>query len=81
PSLRQMIQAGTCKSEEFNQFMDWVRFGDGGMVGDNMRFNQQKIIKFGHLVGNMVILHVTANMTKVVNELKKEGEIITDEML
>lgn len=29
----------------------------------------------------MVILHVTANMTKVVNELKREGEIIEDEVL
>lgn len=81
PEMRKMIQAGTCKSEEFNQFISWVRFGDGGVVGDNMRFNQQKIIKYGHVVANMVILHVTANMTKVINELRKEGENIPDELL
>ena len=80
-ALRQMIHAGTCKSEEFNQFISWVRFGDGGIVGDNLRFNQQKIIKFGHLVANMLILHVTANMTKVVNTLKKEGLAISDNVL
>lgn len=45
--LRQVIQAATCKSEEFNEFISWVRFGDGGAVGGNMSFNQQKIIKYG----------------------------------
>jgi len=79
--MREMIQAGTCKSEEFNQFMDWIRFGDGGVVGDNMCFNQKKIIKFGHLVANMVVLHVTAHMTKAINKLKKQGEKISDEIL
>ncbi len=79
--LRKTIHAGTCKSEEFNQFISWVRFGDGGMVGDNLRFNQQKIIKFGHLVANMVSLHTTASMTKAVNTLKQQGEAIPDEIL
>ncbi len=79
--LRRMIQAGTCKSEEFNEFISWVRFGDGGIVGDNKKFNQQKIIKFGHLVANMVSLHVVANMTQVINDLKQGGEDIPDEIL
>ncbi len=81
PELRRIIQAGTCKSEEFNEFISWVRFGDGGAVTDNLRFNQQKIIKYGYLVANMVILHVTANMTHVVNTLRKEGEPCPEEIL
>ena len=46
PELRKMIQAATCKSEEFNEFISWVRFGDGGTIKDNLRFNQGKIIKY-----------------------------------
>ena len=79
--LRNMIQAGTCKSEEFNNFISWMRFGDGGSVGDNMSYNQQKIIKFGHLVANMVILHVTASMTNAINELRKEGHEIDQDII
>jgi hypothetical protein len=76
-----MIQAATCKSEEFNNFISWVRFGDGGTITDNMRYNQLKIIKCGHLVANMVILHVVANMTKVINTLRSEGLEVKDELL
>ena len=43
PEVRQMIQAATCKSEEFNQFIDWISFGGGGVISDNMRANQKKI--------------------------------------
>ena len=31
PQLRRLIQAATCKSEEFNQFVAWIRFGGGGV--------------------------------------------------
>jgi len=70
---RQMIHAATYKNEEFNQFLGWTSFGDGGTIGDNMRYNQQKIIKFGYLVANMVMLHNVVNMTKGINALREEG--------
>jgi len=79
--LRQTVQAATCKSEEFNNFIAWVRFGDGGVVADNLSYNQRKIIKYGHLVANMVILHVVANMTRAINDLRKEDITIEDEVL
>jgi len=55
--MRQMIQAATCKSEAFNEFIDWIRFGGGGVIADNMRPNQRKIIRFNHLLANMCIFH------------------------
>lgn len=80
--LRRTIQAATVKSEEFNDFISWVRFGDGGAVADNMRFNQQKIIKCGQMVANMVMLHVVAHMTKEINLIKnKFGIKIGDKIL
>ncbi len=50
PEMRRLIQAATCKSEEFNQFVSWIRFGGGGVISDNMRPNQRKIIRFNHLL-------------------------------
>jgi TnpA family transposase len=81
PEMRRMIQAATCKSEEFNQFISWIRFGDGGVIGDNLRFNQRKIIKFNHLVANMLIFHTVANQTKAVNKLRSQGVEIPAEIL
>jgi TnpA family transposase len=81
PELRRMIQAATCKSEEFNQFIDWIRFGDGGIIGDNLRPNQRKIIKLNHLMANMLIFHTVANQTKAINKLKDQGIDIPIEIL
>jgi len=68
--LRRVIHAATCKSEEFNDFIKWIRFGGGGIIADNMRYNQRKIIKYGQLIANIVMLHVVANTTKVINNLR-----------
>ena len=79
--LRRTIQAATCKSEEFNNFIDWVAFGREGSIQDNLRGNQKKTINFGRFVANAVMLHVVANMTNVINALIAEGMVVTQEML
>lgn len=81
PEFRKMIHAATCKSEEFNQFIKWIRFGDGGVVGDNLRFNQQKVLKFSQLIANKLCLHTVAYQTKAINKLKEQGQDIPDEIL
>lgn len=78
--MRQYIQAGTCKSEEYNAFIKWVRFGDGGTISDNMRYEQRKIIKYGRLISNMLMLHTVACLTKVVNEVS-QVQVIAEEIL
>lgn len=79
--LRRVIHAATCKSEEFNNFIDWVAFGHDGTITDNLQGIQKKIINFGRLAANAVILHVVANMTNVINEMKVQGYNIRPEML
>jgi len=79
--LRRTIQAATCKSEEFNNFIDWVAFGRDGRIEENLLGNQKKTINFGRLVANSVMLHVVANMTNVINELKAEGTDVSSDML
>lgn len=81
PEMRRMIQAATCKSEEFNQFIAWIRFGGGGVISDNMRANQLKIIRFNHLLANMIIFHTVVHQTKAINKLRADGIEIPDEAL
>ncbi len=81
PEMRRLIQAATCKSEEFNQFVSWIRFGGGGVISDNMRPNQRKIIRFNHLLANMLIFHTVVYQTKAINKLRGLGTEIPDEIL
>ncbi len=73
--LRRVIQAATCKSEEFNEFIGWLRFG-GGVIADNLQFSQQKIIKFNHLLANMLIFHTVVHQTKVSVQYQHDLKII-----
>lgn len=55
--LRRSIHAATNKSEEFNNFVKWLFFGGEGIIAENLRHEQRKVIKYSQLVANMVILH------------------------
>jgi TnpA family transposase len=72
-NTRKVVNAGTCKSEEFNNFLDWVSFGNNKVIRDNRKNVQRKIIKCGHLVANMVMTHVVFSMTKAINRLHDDG--------
>ncbi len=56
-----------------------IRFGGGGVIADNLRFSQRKIIKFNHLLANMLIFHTVVHQTKAVNKLRQDGMEIPDE--
>jgi len=79
--MREMIHSATCKSEEFNDFLQWVMFGNNGLIAENIRHEQQKVIKYNHLVANMIILYNVITMTNVVRELSQEGLQIDAETL
>lgn len=78
--IREMIQAATCKSEEFNNFIKWVFFFNNGEIQENLRHEQDKIVRYNHLIANQIILHNVNSMTKVLTELKKEGHSITGDV-
>ncbi len=79
--IRKMVQSATNKSEEFNQFAQWLLFGGEGVIAENVRHEQRKIIKYNHLVANLVILHNVNGMTTILNELKREGFEMTEELV
>lgn len=79
--LRKTVNAATNKSEEFNDFVKWLFFGGDGIIAENIRHEQKKIIKYNHLVANMVILHNVHQMTRVLKSLQAKGYALTEEVL
>lgn len=79
--LRKVVHSATNKSEEFNQFSQWLFFGNDSIIAENVRHEQRKIIKYNQLVANMVILHNVEAMSSVIQELVQEGQNITPKML
>lgn len=78
PALRRTIQAATNKSEAFNKFIQWVFFGGEGMIAENNRDEQRKLIKYNHLVANCLIFHNVYSMTRVLHQLAQEGHQFED---
>ncbi len=67
------------KSENFNRFVQWIAFGGQGVLAENNRDEQRKLIKYYHLVANCLIFHNVYSLTCVLNKLAAEGYEIEDE--
>lgn len=71
--LRRFINAETNKSEQFNNFLKLIFFSNGGIIAENVRHEQQKVMKFAHLVANILIVYNVHDMERVIRELRDEG--------
>jgi TnpA family transposase len=78
--LRRIIQAAQNKCEGFNKFAQWAYFGSDN-IEENVRENQLKIIKYNHLIANLLIFHNCHTMTQALKELEAEGMQLTPELL
>jgi TnpA family transposase len=78
--LRRVIQAAQNKCEGFNQFAQWVYFG-ADTITENVRDDQLKIIKYNHLIANLVIFHNCHSITQALKELEAEGMKLTPELI
>lgn len=81
PRLRSTIHAATNKSEQFNNFAQWSFFGNDGVIAENIRHEQKKVVKYNHLVANMIILHNVQNMSRAIKHLQAAGHSIDQEIL
>lgn len=79
--LRRTIHAATNKSEEFNDFVKWLFFGGDGIIAENIRHEQRKVVKYNQLVANMVILHNVHEMTRILKAIQQKGYVLTEEVL
>jgi len=79
--LRRTITASTNTVEAWNQFVQWVAFGGEGVIRQNNREEQRKIIRYNHLVANLVVFHNVAAMTRGLQDLVDEGYAVTPEII
>jgi TnpA family transposase len=79
--LRRTIQTAKNKSEAFNLFVQWVAFGGERLLAENTRDEQRKMIKYHHLVANLLIFHNVVTMTKALQLLMEDGNPIDEEAL
>lgn len=79
--LRSTINAATNKSEQFNDFIKWVRFGGDGRIQENDRDEQRKLIKYNHLVANCLIFHNVCSLTRLLSQLANEGHEFDEETI
>ena len=81
--LRRLINAATNKSEHFNRYAQWVSFGSGGLITAAERDEQRKMIKYNHLVANLLIFHTIIGMTMALDAMAADGhhDAITDDAL
>lgn len=79
--LRKTIHAATNKSEEFNDFVKWLFFGGDGIIAENIKHEQRKVVKYNQLVANMVILHNVHGMSRILKNLQIKGYVLTEEIL
>ncbi len=79
--LRATVQGATNKSESFNAFVQWLAFGDMGILRTNNREELRKRIKYNHLVANCVVLYNVFEMSRILHELAQEGHQVTPEAI
>jgi len=61
--------------------VQWVAFGSEGVIRQNNREEQRKIIRYNHLVANLVVFHNVVSMTRVLQDLINEGYPVTPEVM
>lgn len=79
--LRQTIQGALNKSEAFNGFTKWVGFGNAGIIQQNSREEQRKIIKYNHLVSNCLIFYNVFEISRILQEYIQAGNTIEAEII
>nr|WP_265340964.1 transposase [Bacillus mycoides] len=71
--LRITIQSATNKSETFNRFTKWSFFGGDGIITENDREKQRKIITYNHLVANCLIFYNVFSLSRILHHYIQSG--------
>ena len=67
--------------EPWHGFVQWAAFGGEGVIRGNSREEQRKIIRYNHLVANLVVFHNVVSMTRVLQNLIDAGYPVTPEII
>jgi hypothetical protein len=80
PDLRRKVNHATTVSEAFNDFIQFVTFGNKGIIAKNTRDQQRKTIRYGHLVANIFIFMNVFDQSVILSDLVREGHVITQKV-
>jgi TnpA family transposase len=79
--LREMIHRSTNKTEQYNNFEDWIMFAAGNALLDRTFAEVEKRVKYTGVIANCVMLDNVIELNAALNALAKEGLIpSTDEL-
>ena len=78
---RRTIATATNTAEAWHAFLQRVAFGGAGVIREHRRAEQRKIIRYNHLVANLLVFHNGASMTRVLQELINEGYPVTEDVI
>jgi TnpA family transposase len=74
--LREHITATTNKVEAYNGFAKWLNFGGEGVIDTLDPVEQEKHLKYNHLVANAAAIQNVIDLTRAVRTLQAEGYIV-----
>ncbi len=75
--LREIIHRSTNKTEQYNNFEDWIMFASGNALLDRTYEEIEKRVKYTDVIANCVMLDNVIEMNAALNQLSKEGLIPT----
>jgi TnpA family transposase len=74
--LREQITATTNKVEAYNGFAKWLNFGGQGVIDTLDPIEQEKHLKYNHLVANAAAIQNVIDLTRAVRELQADGYMV-----
>jgi len=80
-TLREQITASTNKVEAYNGFAKWLNFGGEGVIAAVAFEEQEKRLKYNHLVANAVAIQNVIDLTRAVRALLQESYPVQREEL
>ena len=75
--LREIIHRSTNKTEQYNNFEDWIMFAYRNALLDRVYEEVEKRVKYTGVIANCVMLDNVIEMNAALNALAKEGFIPT----
>jgi TnpA family transposase len=79
--LREQITATTNKVEAYNGFAKWLNFGGEGVIDTIDPVEQEKHLKYNHVVANAAAIQNVIDLTRAVRDLQAEGYFVRREDL
>lgn len=79
--LREQLTATTNKVEAYNGFARWLNFGGQGVIDTIDPVEQEKHLKYNHLVASAAAIQNVIDLTRAVRELQADGYMVQREDL